>query len=64
MLYEVITGAGTVAAGAAVMSTGIAGFVSNAKASGMAKFPYKKLDVAEVGKIAHETYFTKFCAVV
>ncbi len=59
---EVLIGAGAMAAGAAVMSTGVAGFVSSAKASGMTAYPYKKLNVAEVGKIAHETYFTKFCA--
>lgn len=58
---EVLIGAGAAAAGAAVMSTGVAGLVSNAKASGSA-YPYKKLDVAKVGQIAHETYFTKFCA--
>jgi hypothetical protein len=59
---EVLIGAGTIAAGAAVMSTGITGLVSKAKASGDAAYPYKKLDVNEVGRIAHETYFTKFCA--
>jgi hypothetical protein len=59
---DVLIGAGTMAAGAAVLSTGVAGFVSSAKASGMTAYPYKKLNVAEVGKIAHETYFTKFCA--
>jgi len=59
---DVLIGAGTMAAGAAVLSTGVASFVSSAKASGMTAYPYKKLNVAEVGKIAHETYFTKFCA--
>lgn len=59
---EVLIGAGTIAAGAAVLSAGIAGFVSKAKATGTAGYPYKKLDLAEVGRIAHETYFTKFCA--
>ena len=59
---DVLIGAGTAAVGAAVLSTGVASFVSNAKASGMTVYPYKKLDVEEVGRIAHETYFTKFCA--
>ncbi|MBW2465796.1 MAG: C-GCAxxG-C-C family protein, partial [Deltaproteobacteria bacterium] len=58
---EVLIGAGAAAAGAAVLSTGVAGLVSNAKASG-SSYPYKKLNVDEVRKIAHETYFTKFCA--
>ena len=58
---KLIVGAGAMAAGAAVLSTGIAGLVDKAQASG-GHYPYKKLDVAEVGRIAHETYFTKFCA--
>jgi hypothetical protein len=58
---EVLIGAGTIAAGAAVLSTGVTSFVSNAKAS-TANYKYKKLDINEVGRIAHETYFTKFCA--
>jgi len=59
---EVLIGAGAMAAGAAVMSAGVSSFVGKAQASGMTKYPYKKLNVAEVGRIAHETYFTKFCA--
>jgi len=59
---DVLIGAGTMAAGAAVLSTGVASFVSSARASGMTAYPYKKLDSAEVAQIAHETYFTKFCA--
>ena len=59
---DVLINAGAMAAGAAVLSTGMASFVSGAKAGGMTQYPYKKLNVAEVGKIAHETYFTKFCA--
>ena len=59
---DVLIGAGTMAAGAAVLSTGVASFVSSARASGMTAYPYKKLDAAEVAQIAHETYFTKFCA--
>lgn len=59
---KLIIGAGTLAAGAAVMSIGVSSFVKNAQATGTTAYPYKKLDVAEVGQIAHETYFTKFCA--
>ena len=40
---DVLIGAGTAAVGAAVLSTGVASFVSNAKASGMTVYPYKKL---------------------
>ena len=50
---DVLIGAGTAAVGAAVLSTGVASFVSNAKASGMTVYPYKKLDVEEVRRIAH-----------
>jgi len=59
---EVLIGAGAMAAGAAVMSAGISTFVEKAQASGMTTYPYKKLNVAEVGRLAHETYFSKFCA--
>lgn len=58
---KLIVGAGALAAGAAVLSSGVAGLVSKAQAT-EAVYSYKKLDVAEVGQIAHETYFTKFCA--
>ena len=58
---DVLIGAGTIAAGAAVLSVGVTSFVPNAKASGT-PYTYKKLDLDEVGRIAHETYFTKFCA--
>ena len=59
---DVLIGAGKVAAGAAIVSVGVASFVSNGKASGTTVYPYKKLDIDEVARIAHETYFTKFCA--
>ena len=59
---KVLIGAGALAAGAAVVSSGVTSFVSKAQASGTTLYPYKKLDIAEVGQIAHETYFTKFCA--
>jgi hypothetical protein len=38
-----------------------AGLISNARAR-TTTYTYNKLDVDEVGKIAHETYFMKFCA--
>jgi hypothetical protein len=59
---KLIIGAGAMAAGAAVLSSGVTSFVEKAVASGTTVYPYKKLDIAEVGRIAHETYFTKFCA--
>jgi hypothetical protein len=59
---KLIIGAGALAAGAAVMSAGVTSFVGKAVASGTTVYPYRKLDLAEVGRIAHETYFTKFCA--
>lgn len=59
---KLIVGAGAMAAGAAVLSAGVAGLVEKAQASGMTTYKYKKLNVKEVGQIAHETYFTKFCA--
>lgn len=59
---EVLVGAGAMAAGAAVMSAGITTFVDKAKASGASEYKYKKLNIAEVGRLAHETYFSKFCA--
>lgn len=59
---KLLIGASAMAAGAAVLSSGFTGFVSNAAASGVTKYPYKKLDEQEVGRIAYETYFTKFCA--
>jgi len=59
---KLIIGAGAMAAGAAVLSSGVTSFVQKAVASGTTVYPYKKLDLAEVGRIAHETYFTKFCA--
>jgi len=58
---EVLIGAGTIAAGTAVLATGVSSFVANAKASGTA-YTYKKLNLDEVGKTAYDTYFTKFCA--
>ena len=59
---KLIIGAGAVAAGAAVLSSGVTSFVGKAVASATTTYPYKKLDLAEVGRIAHEAYFTKYCA--
>ena len=58
---DVLISAGAIAAGTAVLSTGVATFVSNARAKGTS-YTYKKLDLDEVGRVAHENYFTKFCA--
>ena len=41
---EVLIGAGTIAAGTAVLATGVSSFVANAKASGTA-YTYKKLNL-------------------
>ena len=59
---DVLIGAGKVAVGTAVLSAGVSSFVTKAQASETTVYAFKKLDVDEVGKIAHETYFTKFCA--
>ena len=39
---KLIIGAGAMAAGAAVLSTGVAGLVDQAQASGGGHYPYKK----------------------
>ncbi len=56
-----LVGAGKVAAGAAIVTAGM-GLVSTAEAS-KAKFPwpYKKLDIDKVAKIAYENWFKNFC---
>jgi hypothetical protein len=59
---DLIIGAGSFAAGAALLSAAGPGFISGAEAKGTTKYPYKKLDLDEVGKTAYERYFTKFCA--
>jgi len=59
---DVLIGAGTLAAGAAAISTGVAAFAGRAKAGSTVVYPYRKLDIDAVGRIAHETYFSKFCA--
>ncbi len=60
---EIIIGAGTIAAGAAVISSGVTGLISKAEAKETEKFPwgYKKLDPDEVGKIAYENWYKNFC---
>jgi len=59
---DALKGIGKVAAGAAVVSISAHSLIRPAFASKDMSFPYKKLDIEEVGRIAHETYFTKFCA--
>ncbi|MCF6291557.1 MAG: C-GCAxxG-C-C family protein [Desulfobacterales bacterium] len=59
---KVLISAGALAAGAAVVSSGVTSFVSKAQAGGTTTYPYKKLNLAEVGRIAHATYFSRFCA--
>jgi hypothetical protein len=51
-----------VAAGAALLSAGGLSLARKALAVTKQGFPYKKLDVDEMGRIAYENYFTKFCA--
>ncbi len=57
-----LIGAGKVAAGAAIVTAGGLSLISDAEAKKAKYWPYKKLDIDEVGAIAYETYFTKFCS--
>ncbi len=59
---EVLIGAGTIAAGAAIVSVGASGLISPSRAKA-AQFPweYKKLDLQEVGDIAYNAWYGKFC---
>ncbi|GAB4388933.1 MAG: hypothetical protein Kow0025_11210 [Thermodesulfovibrionales bacterium] len=59
---QVLAGAGLAAAGAALFSAGGLSLAAPALAKTAQAFPYKKLDVEEVGRIAYENYFTRFCA--
>jgi hypothetical protein len=60
---QLFRGAGAAALGAALISAGGLSLASAALAKEAASpWPYKKLDVDEVGRIAYENYFTKFCA--
>ena len=59
---EALIGAGKVAAGAAIVTAGASQLVKSAHASA-AKFPwgYKKLNLQEVGDIAYNAWYGKFC---
>ena len=59
---DVLIGAGKVAAGAAIVSVGASGLVTPGKTNA-AQFPwgYTKLDVQEVGDIAYNEWYKKFC---
>ena len=59
---DALIGAGKVAAGAAIVSLGASRLITTAEAK-TASFPwgYKKLDLQEVGEIAYEAWYGKFC---
>jgi hypothetical protein len=59
---DVLIGAGKVAAGAAIVSAGVSGLVLPER-SRAAQFPwgYKKLDLQEVGDIAYNAWYGKYC---
>lgn len=59
---EVLVGVGKVAAGAAIISVGASGLVMPERIKA-AQFPwgYKKLDLQEVGDIAYNAWYGKFC---
>ena len=59
---EVLIGAGKVAAGAAIVSVGVSGLIKPGPVKA-AQFPwgYKKLDLQEVGDIAYEAWYGKYC---
>ncbi len=61
---DVIIGAGKVVAGAALLSSiGVISGAKNAEAYSYATdFKYKKLNPHEVGQIAYENYFKRWCA--
>ena len=60
---DIITGAGKIAAGAAILSMGGIGKVTEAEAYSYASdFKYKKLNPREVGQISYENYFKRWCA--
>ncbi|NOY65096.1 MAG: C_GCAxxG_C_C family protein [Nitrospirae bacterium] len=59
---ELILDAGKIAAGAAILTAGTLGSVKEAAAyKYSSEFKYKKLDVDEVGRIAYENYFKRWC---
>jgi hypothetical protein len=59
---DVLIGAGKVAAGAAIVSVGASGLITPGKINA-AQFPwgYKKLDLQEVGHIAYNAWYGKYC---
>ncbi len=59
---DLLVGAGKVAAGAAIVSVGASGLIRPGKTEA-AQFPwgYKKLDLQEVGDIAYNAWYGKFC---
>ncbi len=60
---DLIIGAGKAAAGAAILSLGALSGVKTAEAYEVAsKFKYAKLDPQEVGQLAYEHYFKRWCA--
>ncbi len=59
---QLLSGAGKAAAGLAVMSAGGLGIVREASAyEYKSAYKYAKLDPNEVGRIAYENYFTRWC---
>ncbi|MEW6107701.1 MAG: C-GCAxxG-C-C family protein [Nitrospirota bacterium] len=59
---EMIFGAGTVAAGAALLSTGVPKLISKAEAKETPlPWPYKKLDLDEVADITYNQWYKGFC---
>lgn len=59
---ELILDAGKLAAGAAILTAGTLGGVKEAAAyKYSSEYKYKKLDVDEVGRIAYENYFKRWC---
>jgi hypothetical protein len=61
---QLLSGAGKVAAGLAVVSAGGLGIVSGADAAKGAAYPwpYKKLDPKHVGHLAYDNWYKDYCA--
>jgi hypothetical protein len=58
-----ISGAGKMAAGLAVVSAGGLGMARSAEAYGYKSgYTYRKLDIDQVGRLAYEDYFKRWCA--
>ncbi|WP_456434215.1 hypothetical protein [Thermosulfuriphilus sp.] len=59
---DLLVGAGKIAAGAAVLGLGIGGAAKDVWSYGYSSsFKYAKLDLDEVGRIAYENYFKRWC---